>query len=338
MESSLLHLLEGLNTDPRTESSLLLCGGEALPFSGQTSHLRLSNLEARIRECSAMLRAKERELDLARAIQRMPGARADVAQMQEMQGKFTSLEEENRRLKALIPLKAEADRLRRELEQASTLKSAYEERYNEIAVRLAGLDQSDDSSVMIDDSEKRSDLVKKVELFKHANADLVTHIAETAAALEAIQKERDSLRDELIPQLQTVLRELEERGNGLETELTAVKQVKETSPKQVIEASAKPVAPSPAFRTPSSIRIQPFPVTFGSETKRSPTRQSTITRRSIPGPYIDAQRKAVRTQGKVITSRPANMRKQATPMPVPLVEGGYDQFADSFPDEDELAL
>ena len=335
MESSLLHLLEGLNTDPRTESSLLLCDREALPFSGQSSHLRLSHLEARIRECSAMLRAKERELELARAIQRMPGVRADISQMQEMQGKFARLEDENRRLKALMPLKAEADRLRRELDQANTLKSAYEERYNEVAVRLAGLDQSEDSSVLIDDSEKRSDLAKKVELFKHANADLVTHIAETAAALEAIQKERDSLRDDLIPQLQVTMRELEDRGLGLETELTTARQSKEHSPKPSTEVM--PVAPSPALRTPCSIRIQPFPFAFASDTKRSSTRQSTVIRRSVPGPHLEAQRKGVRTQGKVITSRPANMRKQVTPLPVRHQEG-YDQFADSFPDEDEQAL
>lgn len=337
MESSLLHLLEGLNTDPRTESSLLLCDREALPFSGQSSHLRLSHLEARIRECSAMLRAKERELELARAIQRMPGVRADVSQMQEMQGKFTRLEDENRRLKALIPLKAEADRLRRDLDQANTLKSAYEERYNEVAVRLAGLDQSDDSSVLIDDSEKRSDLAKKVELFKHANADLVTHIAETATALEVIQRERDSLRDNLIPQLQAAMRELENRGVSLESELSA-RQSKETSPKLCPEVGLKPVAPSPALRTPCSIKIQPFPFAFASETKRSPTRQSTVVRRSVPALHLDTQRKAVRTQGKVITSRPANMRKQVTPLPVHLQEDGYDQFADSFPDEDEQAL
>lgn len=330
MESSLLHLLEGLNTDPRTESSLMLCDKEVLPFTVQSSHRRLACLEARIRECSALLRAKDREVELARAIQRMPGPRPDLSQMQDIQSKFTRLEDDNRRLKALMPLKAEADKLHRELEQASTLKSAYEERYNEVAVRLAGLDQSEDSSVIIDDGEKKSDLAKKIELFKHANADLVTHITETAAALQALQRERDTLRDALIPQLQASLRELEERGVGQEAEVTVAKPPKETSPSPDMKPGH--------IRTPSNNKVRPFPFAFGSDNKRSPARQNTTNRRSVPVVQETQRKSLVKSQSKVITSRPANMRKQVTPMTSHSPEGGYDQFADSFPDEDEQAL
>jgi chromosome segregation ATPase len=119
--------------------------------------------------------------------------------IKEIEARIEQLEKENVKMRPLLKQKAEADRLRLEIEHTSRLKSAYEERCREASMRLVDVDDS----LMHDEHQQATDLKRKVEILKHANQDLQQEISKTQDKIKQIETERDYFRSDVIPALES---------------------------------------------------------------------------------------------------------------------------------------
>ena len=339
-ESSLGDILAGMDGSFQGQMDSFLGlqeeNRETFPLSSHSHRLQIAHLEARIRDYTEQLEAKDREIALMRALQspmQREGGSTGV-----LDSNLVLLEEENKQLRGISQLRVEVDKLRRELIQAQKVKSNCESKYNEAALKLISLQKDGESPDR--EASKMKEILQKVELFKVANSDLHAQVSTLSAALQTSQSERSHLKGAVIPDLQRTLSSLESEIQSLEKGLAVLKgspaksKIKE-SHITLMELEQPDPMLSELHTDRFDTRTCYSPV---SDTPRlSPRHQSPeLYRKSVPGSQLgDAKAPRLRLVSnpkKVITSRPAGLaRPQAKKQ-----RGGKDNFADAFPDESEL--
>ena len=110
------------------------------------------------------------------------------------------LEEENKQLRDLGFFKSEVERLKLELDYAESLKHKYRNMYNDAAVKLMYLQNTD--SMIFEEDDQIVNLNKKVEMLVSANEDLKGIFDQARTDLLAEQNENNRLTEEVIPQLE----------------------------------------------------------------------------------------------------------------------------------------
>lgn len=110
----------------------------------------------------------------------------------ELEQKIQSLERQNQGLKEF---KLETERLQMELAHVTTLKDTYEEKYNEVSMKLLYID--DDDSGIFSESEQVKTLNQKVAILLHANQDLLKEVKESKEANLLIAKEKQELQSKI---------------------------------------------------------------------------------------------------------------------------------------------
>lgn len=164
---------------------------------------KVSALEVLICELTTQIEVKDKEIERIKHLQTHgrplePAIKPQIS-IRELEEKIEKLERENAKMRPLLKLKAEADRLRLEIEHTSRLKSAYEERCREASMRLVDVDDS----MIHDEHQQASDLKRKVEILRHANQDLNQEILKTQDKIKQIENERDYYRTDVIPMLES---------------------------------------------------------------------------------------------------------------------------------------
>lgn len=124
------------------------------------------------------------------------------------------LEEENKQLKNLGYYKAETERLRLELNYNNSLKDKYKNMYNEAAVKLMQLQNSD--TVGCGDNEEVATLNQKIEFLVSTNEELKHTADEQLARLKESREENLGYIENAIPQLEKTICTLMDRKIDLE--------------------------------------------------------------------------------------------------------------------------
>lgn len=333
-ESSLGDILAGMDSSFQVQGDSFLVleeeNRETFPLSSHSNRLQIAHLEARIRDYMEQLEAKDREIALVRTLQSpmRPGKGSNL------DSRLMLLEEENKQLRGLSHLRAEVDQLRRELLQAQKTKSTCESQYNESALKLISRQKGDESSST--EGDKMKEMLQKVELFKIANSDLHSQVSSLATALQEAQSERNQLKNSLIPELQRKLSAIEAENDSLEKGLMELKggSAKTKAMEKfvsIVDLEQNRGVMVTEYQADTRTCYSPL-----SDTPRlSPRHQSPEAyRKSVPGSQLgDLKPPRLRPatkMSKVITSRPAGLRKQ------PVGRKHRDRFADAFPDESEL--
>lgn len=144
--------------------------------------------------------------------------------LKDMEKHIMILEEENKQLKNLGYYKAETERLRFELNYNNSLKDKYKNMYNEAAVKLMQLQNSD--VVGYGDNEKVVELNQKIEFLVSTNEEL-KHIAdEQLARLKGSREENLGYIENVIPQLEKNICTLKDRRIDLEKQVSGRKKRK----------------------------------------------------------------------------------------------------------------
>jgi chromosome segregation ATPase len=162
---------------------------------------KVSALEVMICELAAQIESKDKEIERIQQTAGRASSPHTKPQMsiKEIEARIEQLEKENVKMRPLLKQKAEADRLRLEIEHTSRLKSAYEERCREASMRLVDVDDS----LMHDEHQQATDLKRKVEILKHANQDLQQEISKVQDQISELETDRDYFRSDVIPALES---------------------------------------------------------------------------------------------------------------------------------------
>lgn len=276
---SLQDLLAGLDS---CES--FLEDRETFPVANQTYKVQIAQLETKLRVYADQLRAKNRKLVQTKA-------------------KKDGFEEESEQLRSLAVLRAEVEQLQKELDQAKRAKAMLEGKYREALSRLARVSSEDLQE------EPCSRLVLQVDDLQQANSALHAQVATLAQAIDTAAKERDQLRLTVVPGLQAKVTTARELLETLQRELDSLRPALVSSGAYVIVDDLE----GNRDFSPRSDRID-------CKTSLSPTSYSprplspARCRSSVPGsqagdfPSVLSSRRG--KASKVITSRPAGLRKQ----------------------------
>jgi len=280
--NSLQDLLAGLDS---CES--FLEDRETFPVANQPYKVQIAQLETKLRLYADQLKAKNRELVQTKAKKGGP-------------------EEEKGQLRSLAVLRAEVEQLRRELDQAKRAKAMLEGKYREALSRLARV-----SSEGLQE-EPCSRLVLQVDDIQQANSALHTQVATLAQAIDTAAKKRDLLRHTVVPGLQAKVETAREELETLQRELDSLRPAFASQGTCVVIDDFEGNRDS----SPRSDRVD-------CQTSVSPTSYSprplspNRCRSSVPGsqagdfPSMLSSRRGGKSS-KVITSRPAGLRKQGT--------------------------
>lgn len=208
---TLEHLLSDLDHSDSRTSFLHITEEkvESSPLVDLDIKQQMDSLEDRARELSALIRTRDRELDALYQDQSSTPVRTGDIDVH-----MQSLEQENTQLKALSGLKVEAERLRAEIDLVNQAIRGYEQKQREINEKL-GKEASEDSASFLGDSEKITDLMKKISLFQHANGDLQEQVERARDTLRDVREENASLREKVVPELKRLILEAENRRNAL---------------------------------------------------------------------------------------------------------------------------
>ena len=132
------------------------------------------------------------------------------------------LEEENAQLKGLEGLQPEIARLRSELQREKTLQSHYEQLYTEAALRLISRTQE---TSFTDYDTDLVDLSKEFEREKLRNAELHTRLDTIEKRKSEVERERDYLKDEVVPLLRSAADAFREKQQRMDSEIRALQSI-----------------------------------------------------------------------------------------------------------------
>jgi hypothetical protein len=268
---TLEHLLSDLDHNDSHTSFLHLTEDkiETTPEADSSAKQDVEQLEDRLRELSTLIKARDRELDELYQDQSLTPVRA-----RDIDTHFQSLQQENTQLRALAGLKVEAERLRAELGIVTQSTQGYEQKLTEITSKLATL-KAEDSASFLGDSEKLTDLTKKISLFQHANGDLQEQVERAKEALREVQEENEGLKGKVIPHLKRQIVECEGKRNSLRERTEDIKRSLAASAKCRLAAGIwtspkgeRKGRPASKLSPKASPRVSPRPL--GDERGKSP--------------------------------------------------------------------
>lgn len=148
------------------------------------------------------------------------------------------LEEENTQLRNLAGVQSEVARLRSDLQREKTLQSHYERLYTEAALRLIARTQE---TSFTDYDNDLVDLSKEFEREKQRNAELHTRLETIEKRKLEVERERNYLKEEVVPLLRSAADTFREKQQRLDSELRAAHSVQEKAkPRTVSVTSASP--------------------------------------------------------------------------------------------------
>lgn len=316
---------------------------ETFPLQRHSYRLQLAHLETRLKDYSDRLQAKDREIALTKSMRMSPSIGMDSDQSRNLDSRILLLEEENRQLRGLSHLRTEVDRLSKDLLQAQRLKASLEAKFNDAALRLVSLEKREDSCGSGEEPDRMQEMLRKAELFKRSNTQLQSEVTQLHTAIHQAQSERTRLLTSLIPSLQSTLTSLQNEITALEAQLAELRGAKGRTRQSRVsvlqlegEAEARMKWEEDRVETktcysPTSDTAQPSP------RRHSPS----MIRKSVPGSQMgDSMHPAFRPPSKpqrVITSRPAGLKRlKSRPRQLQSPASGSDEFADSFPEENEF--